>query len=168
MIKLIENNKIKFEWRYNCQNKEFNVYLEKLGDNDLEYLGKIVLTEDFYQKQYEVNTSGFYRIVVFPVKNSIEDKNSILKTNYIYVGTKNVLEYCFGEEPEFCCKYFYIKRLDHVVLKEKAYLYSVKDDIKIPFTTDLKQGQKYYISDFEDLKIELKYPHNLGIDIRLV
>lgn len=169
-IELHKNNKIRFEWSWNIKKGEMNVYLEKFRNRDLEYLGKISITKEcFYEsKDYEIGIGGIYRIIAFPVINSIEDKAHPSSTNYINVGRKNILEYYFGEEKELNCKYIYIKRLDVIIMKEVAYFYSVKDDIKIPFTSDLKQGEKYYISDFEDIKIELEYPYNLGVDIRLV
>lgn len=168
-ITLYGKNKIRFEWKWNCNKGEINVYLEKLRDNDLEYLDKIVKRQDNENKRdYQVDMRGIYRIVAFPVLNGVEDKDFSFNTNYVYIGTKNTLEYCFGEESEFNCKYIYIKRLDFIILKEIAYIYSSKDDIKIPFTSDLKQGEKYYIADFEGVKIELEAPYNLGVDIRLV
>ncbi|MGM9530724.1 hypothetical protein [Intestinibacter sp.] len=168
-ITLCEKNKIRFEWKWNCNKGEMNVYLENLRNNDLEYLDKIVKRQDIQNKcDYQVYMRGIYRIVAFPVVNGVEDKAFSFNTNYIYIGTKNILEYCFGEESEFNCKYIYIKRLDSIILKEIAYIYSAKDDIKIPFTSDLKQGEKYYVADFEGVKIQLEEPYNLGVDIRLV
>ena len=62
-IKLCSKNKIRFEWKWNCEKGEMNVYLEKLRQSDLEYLDKIKRQDCENKRDYDVNMRGIYRIV---------------------------------------------------------------------------------------------------------
>ena len=66
------------------------------------------------------------------------------------------------------CSCINIKRLDRPISKDLAYLESISDGIKIPFTADLRAGQQFYIANYGDLKIEIKYPYSLEVEKRRV
>lgn len=173
-IKLIgdsEANKgIKLEWEWTGTDGELNVYLQKFQEDKLEKLGTILQVGGlaYAEKIYKMEKRGLYRIVVFPVVKGKEQKESKIETDYICIGGKNTLEYSFEDADDMSCRCINIKRLDRPIQKDLVYLCSISDKIKIPFTDNLSQGQKFYIANGSDLNLEIKYPYSLEVEKRRV
>lgn len=169
-IELINGNEIKFEWEWTGSDGCLNVYIQKFQDDKLEKLGSILQTGGlaYGSKLYKMEKRGLYKIVVFPVTKGVEDKEAKIDTDYICIGGKNVLEYSFEDADDMSCSCINIKRLDRPISKDLAYLESISDGTKIPFTTDLVAGQKFYIVNYGDLKIEIKYPYSLEVEKRRI
>lgn len=169
-IESINKTEIKFQWEWVDSDDEINIYLQKYGEKNKEKLGtQLQMGEIAYaEKTYEVKKMGLYKIIVFEVIRGKESEKPIGETDYFYVGNKNILEYNFEDANDMDCYCINIQRLDRPIQKEFVYLTSVLDQIKIPFTYDLHQGQKFYISNYGDLNIELKYPYNIEVELRRI